>query len=156
MSFTSATRKKGGPVSNSPLDEFQGLRVAKYFFARAAKARGRLEPPEIHSKTSPQHNFCVRTRHAAAGYFGTMTKALQHANAFVIQFREPAGTRAEKLPGRVEHVASGRTASFQTVEELPQLLRKMLTNEPAEKRSENHKPACCNFVTGQKNKEKEE
>ncbi len=53
-------------------------------------------------------------------------KGRQHTNAFVIQFRDSAAVRADQLPGRVEHVASGRTATFQSVEELPQLLQKML------------------------------
>jgi hypothetical protein len=58
-------------------------------------------------------------------------KGLQHTNAFVIQFRGPFEARADKLPGRVEHVASGRTATFQSVEELPWLLQKMLKCTPA-------------------------
>jgi hypothetical protein len=55
-----------------------------------------------------------------------VTKGLQHANAFVIQFRGAAEADADHLPGRVEHVASGHTETFRSVEELPQLLRKML------------------------------
>jgi hypothetical protein len=51
---------------------------------------------------------------------------LQHAKAFVIQFREADEADAERFSGRVEHVASGRTALFQTVEELPQILLTML------------------------------
>jgi hypothetical protein len=53
-------------------------------------------------------------------------KGLQHANAFVIQFRGNAEAGADPLSGRVEHVSSGRTANFASVEELPQLLLKML------------------------------
>ena len=53
-------------------------------------------------------------------------KGLLHANAFVIQFRGIAQAGADRLPGRVEHVASGRTATFQSLEELPPLLLKML------------------------------
>ena len=53
-------------------------------------------------------------------------KGRQHTNAFVIQFRDSATARADHLPGRVEHVASGRTATFKSVEELPQLLQKMM------------------------------
>ena len=53
-------------------------------------------------------------------------KGRQHTNAFVIQFRDSASARADQLPGRVEHVASGRTATFQSVEELPGILREML------------------------------
>jgi hypothetical protein len=55
-----------------------------------------------------------------------VTKGLQHTNAFVIQFRSPAEPVADRLPGRVEHVASGRTATFESLEELPQLLLRML------------------------------
>jgi hypothetical protein len=66
------------------------------------------------------------TRASATGYFQIVMKRLQHTNAFVIQFRGPTDSRASQLSGRVEHVASGRTASFQAIEELPQLLQKML------------------------------
>ena len=59
-------------------------------------------------------------------------KGLQHTNAFVIQFRGPAEARAGERPGRVEHVASGRTATFQSIEELPQLLLEMLKGTPSD------------------------
>lgn len=59
-----------------------------------------------------------------------MTTGLQHANAFVIQFRGPAQARADQLSGRVEHVATGLTANFQSIEELPQLLLEMLRRAP--------------------------
>jgi hypothetical protein len=59
-------------------------------------------------------------------------KGLQHTSAFVIQFRRSTDLRAEHLPGRVEHVASGRTATFQSIEDLPQLLLKMLKSIPSE------------------------
>lgn len=50
----------------------------------------------------------------------------QQANAFVVQFRK-AGEGEEGRPsGRVEHVESGRTATFQSIDELPQLLMTML------------------------------
>ena len=54
-----------------------------------------------------------------------MTTGLQHASAFLVQFR---GTElgSGHLPGRVEHVASGRTATFRSLEELPQILVSML------------------------------
>lgn len=75
------------------------------------------------------------TRNGAAGYLGIVMKGLQHTNAFVIQFRGPAEARADQLPGRVEHVASGRTANFQSIEELPQLLLKMLRSAPSDERN---------------------
>ena len=59
-------------------------------------------------------------------------KGLQHANAFVIQFRGTDQANADRFSGRVEHVASGRTALFQTVEELPQILLKMLRSVASE------------------------
>jgi hypothetical protein len=55
-----------------------------------------------------------------------MTKGLQHTNAFVIQFRSATQTGQDRLPGRIEHVASGRTATFEALEELPRLLLQML------------------------------
>jgi hypothetical protein len=55
-----------------------------------------------------------------------VTKELQYANAFVIQLRAIGAISGDQLPGRVEHVASGRTATFLSVEELPQLLLRML------------------------------
>lgn len=59
-------------------------------------------------------------------------KGRQHTNAFVVQFRDSATAHADQLPGRVEHVASGRTATFQSVEELPRLLQKMLKDALAD------------------------
>jgi hypothetical protein len=58
-------------------------------------------------------------------------KDLQHASAFVVQFRrdsDPAG----KLAGRVEHVVSGRTAIFQSVQDLPAILRRLLNDADRE------------------------
>jgi hypothetical protein len=55
-------------------------------------------------------------------------KGLQHTSAFVIQFRAGAETREDPLPGRVEHVASGRTVTFESIDDLPHLLRQMLRN----------------------------
>jgi hypothetical protein len=55
-----------------------------------------------------------------------VTKGLQYANAFVIQFRAAGDLEEDRFSGRVEHVASGRTATFRCIEDLPQLLLKML------------------------------
>jgi hypothetical protein len=63
-------------------------------------------------------------------------KGLQHANAFVIQFRGADESDAGKFPGRVEHVASGRTALFQSVEDLPEILLKMLRDLASENGNE--------------------
>jgi hypothetical protein len=53
-------------------------------------------------------------------------KGLQQASAFVIQFRDAGNSEAGRHSGRVEHISSGRTANFQSLEELPELLLHML------------------------------
>jgi hypothetical protein len=60
-------------------------------------------------------------------------KGLQHANAFVIQFRGTNQADAEGFSGRIEHVASGRTALFKSLEELPHILLKMLETLASDK-----------------------
>jgi hypothetical protein len=82
--------------------------------------------------TLPQDDDYVMTRAQAASYFQIVMKGLQHTNAFVIQFRRPMDPRADRLPGRVEHVASGHTATFESIEELPQVLQKMLKSVSSE------------------------
>jgi hypothetical protein len=57
-----------------------------------------------------------------------VTRELQYANAFVIQLRAADKDEGNRVPGKIEHVASGRTATFQSIEELPQLLLRMLEN----------------------------
>jgi hypothetical protein len=92
-----------------------------------------FEIPQIHTtETSPQDDYYVMTRTRAANYLQITMKGLQYTKAFVIQFRDSTEPGAVQLPGRVEHVASGRTATFQSVEELPQLLQKMLNSVRAD------------------------
>ena len=67
------------------------------------------------------------TRHPP--YPRGVMKGLQHTTAFVIQFRCTAEDDLKQFPGRVEHVASGRTATFESIEELPQLLLTLLKCE---------------------------
>jgi hypothetical protein len=61
------------------------------------------------------------------GYLRRVMNRLPHANAFVIQFRSDADLETSPMGGRVEHVVSGRTATFESVQELPDLLRRMLS-----------------------------
>jgi hypothetical protein len=61
-----------------------------------------------------------------SGYSRPVMKGLQYASAFVIQFRGVDQSPADRFSGRVEHVKSGRTALFHAVEEVPQILLKML------------------------------
>jgi hypothetical protein len=53
-------------------------------------------------------------------------KELRQSTAFVIQFRCTAQDDLKQFPGRVEHVASGRTGTFESIQELPQLLLSLL------------------------------
>jgi hypothetical protein len=60
-------------------------------------------------------------------------KGLQQANAFVIQFRDACDSGTGQHSGRIEHVSSGRTANFQSLHELPELLLQMMkTAAPGE------------------------
>jgi hypothetical protein len=43
---------------------------------------------------------------------------LQYASAFVVQFRANTDFDLGQVEGRVEHVASGRTGSFESADEL--------------------------------------
>jgi hypothetical protein len=63
-------------------------------------------------------------------------RALQHAKAFVIQFRSADEDNGGRLSGRVEHVASGRTETFQSIDDLPQLLLTMLRRLATDERQE--------------------
>jgi hypothetical protein len=100
-----------------------GNRKTQIFFAFA---RGFGATEILLTATSPQHNFSVMTGHPCSGSLGIVMNGLVHANAFVVQFRSAAGASEEQFSGRVEHVASGRTATFHSMEELPKLLLKML------------------------------
>jgi hypothetical protein len=58
--------------------------------------------------------------------------AMRHTNAFVIQFRTDTNMENVPLGGRVEHVATGRTGTFDSVHELPALLQRMMHEVQAE------------------------
>jgi hypothetical protein len=59
----------------------------------------------------------------------TVTKNLQQITAFLIQFRAIPEDESTLLPGRIEHVLSGSTSNFDSVEEVPSLLREMLRRQ---------------------------
>ena len=64
---------------------------------------------------------------AARGHYSeNAMNGLQPASAFLIQFRTDADPLKGRLAGRIEHVASGKTANFDSVLDLPELLRQML------------------------------
>jgi hypothetical protein len=51
---------------------------------------------------------------------------LNPGNAFIIQFRTESNSGAVKLAGRIEHVLSGKTTNFDSLNDLPGLLLEML------------------------------
>jgi hypothetical protein len=51
---------------------------------------------------------------------------LHPGSAFIIQFRTDSDPRAVRLAGRIEHVASGKTATFDSLHDVPELLLQML------------------------------
>jgi hypothetical protein len=60
---------------------------------------------------------------------------LQHAGAFVIQFRAGTDFGAGRVAGRVEHIASGRTVQFDSagalLDVLARALKEAKSREPA-------------------------
>ena len=50
------------------------------------------------------------------------------AGAFVVQFRTATDFGSDHVEGRVEHIASGRTAHFGSASELLAVLARMWTN----------------------------
>ena len=58
-------------------------------------------------------------------------KGLPSISAFVVQFRDADEAEGDRS-GRVEHVASGRTATFQSLEELPNVLLTLLKSVPSD------------------------
>ena len=53
-------------------------------------------------------------------------KRLQHTGTFVIQFRSRSDLAAGEIAGRVEHVASMRSACFDSLDELLAFLTEVL------------------------------
>jgi len=51
---------------------------------------------------------------------------LSPRRAFVVQFREAAGTESDTFAGRVEHVVSGRAAHFNSARQLTGFMRQVL------------------------------
>jgi hypothetical protein len=51
---------------------------------------------------------------------------LHRAGAFVVQFRTCTDFNRSRVAGRIEHIASGHTANFESVTELLALIAKVL------------------------------
>jgi hypothetical protein len=63
-------------------------------------------------------------------------KGLPSIRAFVVQFRDAHEVDGERS-GRVEHVASGRTATFTSLEELSRVLLALLKSLPPDEEGGN-------------------
>jgi hypothetical protein len=65
---------------------------------------------------------------AEHGYSPPQMNDLQHAGAFVVQFRNSTNFAAGYVAGRVEHVASGWCAHFASAQELLTIFDRVLNN----------------------------
>jgi hypothetical protein len=58
------------------------------------------------------------TARRGPGYSRLAMQGLQHAGAFVVRFTPGTDFNANRVEGRIEHVASGRAVRFASVNEL--------------------------------------
>ena len=56
----------------------------------------------------------------------------QHAGAFVVQFRTATDFERGRVEGRVEHVASGQTAHFESASELLETFARLSKSAPVD------------------------
>lgn len=55
-----------------------------------------------------------------------MISGWQHKGSFVIKFGPDTNAAADKFYGRVEHVSSGQTIRFDSLEQLMEFMRRVL------------------------------
>jgi hypothetical protein len=67
---------------------------------------------------------------------------LQRAGAFVVQFRTGSDFTGGRVAGRIEHIASGWAACFESSDELLALLERGLKEHALETRRTDHDPAA--------------
>jgi hypothetical protein len=65
---------------------------------------------------------------AGARYSQRAMNGLQHTGAFVVQFRAGSDFYGGRVEGRVEHIASGQSANFNSAAELMILLARLLSS----------------------------
>ena len=70
----------------------------------------------------PQHYDCERRRR----YCPLLMEGWQSKAAFVIQLREGTDVEAGKVEGRIEHIASYRSARFQSPDEMFAFIARVL------------------------------
>src|ERR1044071_9649038 len=79
------------------------------------------------TETLQKRDQSVMTWSQSCGYSQATMNGLQHTSAFVIQFRAGVADGSDELSGRIEHVASGRTETFQSIREVPAVLQRMVS-----------------------------
>ena len=78
------------------------------------------------TKTLHQQDRSVRTWLRSSRYSRPTMNTLQHVGAFVVQFRSESVLEGKPLAGRIEHVTSGRTATFHSLEALMEALDRVI------------------------------
>ena len=78
------------------------------------------------TETSPQQDTQVMTLGAKPRYSRSQMDGLQHTGAFVVQFRNATDFAIGRVAGRVEHIASGRSAHFESSHELLEIFARVL------------------------------
>jgi hypothetical protein len=76
------------------------------------------------------------TRSSGRDYSPLIVNTLPSANAFVIQFRTVDVSDEHTLSGRVEHIASGTTGIFQSIDDLPKLLLTLMRSTASSRTNE--------------------
>jgi len=66
------------------------------------------------------------TSYSIRRYSQVAMNGLHPGNAFIIQFRTELNSSDVKLTGRIEHVLSGKTTTFDSLNDVPGLLLEML------------------------------
>ena len=73
---------------------------------------------------------------AGARYSQRAMNGLQHTGAFLVQFRAGSDFYGGRVEGRVEHIASGQSAYFESAAELMILLAGLLSSRTSEPRAQ--------------------
>lgn len=63
---------------------------------------------------------------------------LQRSGAFVVQFRTGSNLEAGRASGRIEHISSGWTACFDSIDELVALLGRALKEHSVDAAARDH------------------
>jgi hypothetical protein len=59
-----------------------------------------------------------------------MMNGFQHSGAFVVQFRAGSDFESGRIEGRVEHIASGESARFNSAAALLAIFARLITEAP--------------------------